>query len=733
MSRIVLADRIKETSYSVGTGDFILSGAVTGFSDFTSYNYGDVVYYAISDGTNYEIGSGEYLFSAPNRVIRRYPFKSTNGNNKVNFAAGTKEVFVTYPGQKAVFTASNFGTFASPQSSGVAFWGSDQILNYDSALIWDSINNRLGINTSNPSSALDVNGFLRASGVTLGNSGVVFPQQGVSYSGGQQNEPFLRNKLDSVTGTDAVFSLSGLVSEKFTFKKQTSRTFFAGPPSGAADNYPAFRGLLLEDIPDLSSLYIRQTGAGNNGQLAFYQGARVVGFDSYLVWDTNNNYLGVNKQIPTQSLDVDGNALFTGYLSVNSGIIIQSGIPSNVSQKLYASGSTLFFNGTNIGGGTSYTSWTLSDSGNNTKAITNGTSVTVSGLFGVNPLYNTTTNILSINASGLSGVLSNSISSVSGWSRSYTDSAIASSGYNGWIISDSGINSELITKGQTVVFSGAGTVSTTYNPATNVMMVSGAAGAGYNSWTLADSGNNSKAITNGTSVTVSGAFGVNPFYNTSSNILSISGSGLSGVLSNSIFSVSGWSRSYTDSLIATSGYNGWSVVDSGGNTKLITKGANVVFSGVNNISVNLNTSTNVVSISGNYIAGSGITITGNQISLSGANILVSSGFASTAFIQTSGAFIPINNTSFPLSGIYNGKTLLVSGNSQVNVTVSGNLPIGFGVSVIQTGPGAIFYSGAPGVTIRNRQGHTRSNGLWSVTSLIEYVDNTFVLAGDTTT
>lgn len=738
MSRISIADRIKESSYSVGTGDFILGGAIQGFSTFSSsFSYGDIVYYAINDGTNYEIGSGQYLFSSPNNILRRYPFKTSSGGAIVNFPAGLKEVSVTYPGQKAVFTAANFGSFAAPQSSGVAFWGSDQILNYDSSIVWDATNNRLGINRTSPLYTIDVGGsndqsFIRASGVIVGASGVNFPQ-GVVYSGGRQSEPFLRNELDVSTGTNAVFALSGIVGQKILFKTQSATTVLMGPASGASPGYPSFRGLTANDIPDLSSIYVRQTGAYSANSLAIGKADKVIGFDSFLVWDDTNNYLGVNKQTPTKSLDVVGNAEITGDLTVRSGIVLLSGVPSVVTNKLYNNSGQLYFNGAAVGGAASgtYTSWTLADSGGNTEVVTNGIQIIVSGLFGVNPSINASTNILSINGSGLSGVLFNVINSVSGWSKSYTDSLIGTSGYNGWTIADSGNNSELITKGQTVIFSGAGTVSTLYNSTTNVMMVSGAAGAGYSSWTIADSGGNSEAITNGLSITVSGAFGVNPSYNPANNILLVNGSGLSGVLSNFITSISGWSKSYTDSLIATSGYNGWTIADSGGNSELITKGQTVTFSGINGVATAYNPTTNVLSVSGNYTAGSGIIFTGSQIALSGTNVISASGFAATAFIQTSGAFIT-QNASFVLESGYNGKTILSSGNSQINVTVN-NLPLGFGASFIQTGPGAIYYSGVPGINIRNRQGHTRSNGLWSVSSLVHFTPSGFMLMGDTAT
>ena len=43
-----LFDRVQETSTTTGTGDFTLSGAVTGFRTFASrYSTGDTLYYGI--------------------------------------------------------------------------------------------------------------------------------------------------------------------------------------------------------------------------------------------------------------------------------------------------------------------------------------------------------------------------------------------------------------------------------------------------------------------------------------------------------------------------------------------------------------------------------------------------------------------------------------------------------------------------------------------------------------
>ncbi len=264
---VSLIDRIKETSHSTGTGAFALDGAAPGFGAFGSaYAYNDLVYYAITDGVSYEVGSGQYFLNGSTNSIRRWAFASSAASGLVNWGAGTKEVFVTYPGKTAVYSASGVNGLPGPQASGIAYWQSEQVLGYDSNLVWDSGRDRLGIVNASPSYSLDIGGapessVVRASGMIVGMSGVMF--SGIpSYSGGRQLEPYIRNQLDSVTGTNAVFTLSGVQDQRFQFVKQTAGQVFAGPASGACDPqslcpaaYPSFRQLVVADIPSLSSLY----------------------------------------------------------------------------------------------------------------------------------------------------------------------------------------------------------------------------------------------------------------------------------------------------------------------------------------------------------------------------------------------------------------------------------------------------------------------------------------------
>lgn len=258
----LLEDRIKEKSYSTGTGDFSLDGVIAGFSTFSSaYSSGDVMYYAISDGTNYEIGSGYFINDGINHSLKRNAFTSTNSNSLVDFSAGIKEVYVTYPGKYSVFTASGVEDFREPKASGLAFWESSQILNYTSNLTWDDANSRLGVNQSEPSYSLHVGGstpdsLVAASGFVVGGSGVTFTDEDPSYSGGQQREPFFRNELDNTTGTDAVLELSGVVDERLLFQKQAPSRVFAGPSGdcGCTEDYPTFRPLRFDDIDGVNQI-----------------------------------------------------------------------------------------------------------------------------------------------------------------------------------------------------------------------------------------------------------------------------------------------------------------------------------------------------------------------------------------------------------------------------------------------------------------------------------------------
>jgi hypothetical protein len=101
---LVLKDRVKETSTTAGTGTLTLAGAVTGFQSFAAVGNGNTTYYAIADSLtgDWEVGIGTYT-SSGTTLSRTTVLSSSNGGSLVNFAANSKDVFVTYPSEKSVY------------------------------------------------------------------------------------------------------------------------------------------------------------------------------------------------------------------------------------------------------------------------------------------------------------------------------------------------------------------------------------------------------------------------------------------------------------------------------------------------------------------------------------------------------------------------------------------------------------------------------------------------------
>jgi hypothetical protein len=116
---LVLADRVKETAFSPGTGAVTLLGATLGFQSFAVVGNGNTTLYTIADqgGNKWEVGIGTYSSTGPT-LARTTVLSSSNSNTLEDFNAGTQDVFVTYPSSKSVYLdASNnvnaLGTISS--------------------------------------------------------------------------------------------------------------------------------------------------------------------------------------------------------------------------------------------------------------------------------------------------------------------------------------------------------------------------------------------------------------------------------------------------------------------------------------------------------------------------------------------------------------------------------------------------------------------------------------------
>jgi len=129
---LVVADRVKETTDTTGTGAYTLDGAATGFQSFATIGNGNTCYYTCTDGTDYEVGIGTYTASGTT-LARTTILESSNSDAAVNWTSTGKDIFVVYPADKAVFLDAN----------------DDLAIDTDTLFV-DATNDRVGIGTSSP-------------------------------------------------------------------------------------------------------------------------------------------------------------------------------------------------------------------------------------------------------------------------------------------------------------------------------------------------------------------------------------------------------------------------------------------------------------------------------------------------------------------------------------------------------------------------------------------------------
>lgn len=109
----MLANRVRETTTTTGTGNLTTAGAATGFVTFNTAFGTDVQFgYAVSSsgGAEWEVGVG-YL-SGSTTLVRDQVIASSNSNAAVNFSSGTKDIFCTQPAETIATRALLAATFS---------------------------------------------------------------------------------------------------------------------------------------------------------------------------------------------------------------------------------------------------------------------------------------------------------------------------------------------------------------------------------------------------------------------------------------------------------------------------------------------------------------------------------------------------------------------------------------------------------------------------------------------
>lgn len=119
---LIVADRVKETSTTSGTGTITLAGAAAGYQSFSVIGNGNQTYYTIADqtGSNWEVGIGTYT-SSGTTLSRDTVLASSNSGNKVSFGSNAKDVFVTYPAARSAFGGGSSGVITNQATISQSF------------------------------------------------------------------------------------------------------------------------------------------------------------------------------------------------------------------------------------------------------------------------------------------------------------------------------------------------------------------------------------------------------------------------------------------------------------------------------------------------------------------------------------------------------------------------------------------------------------------------------------
>jgi len=97
---LILSDRVKQTSITIGSGTLTLADTFGGFQSFSNaIGNGNTTYYTIENGSNFEVGIGTVNSNALSRDLI---LDSSNNGQKIDLE-GVSIVFCTYPADHSFF------------------------------------------------------------------------------------------------------------------------------------------------------------------------------------------------------------------------------------------------------------------------------------------------------------------------------------------------------------------------------------------------------------------------------------------------------------------------------------------------------------------------------------------------------------------------------------------------------------------------------------------------------
>jgi hypothetical protein len=388
----------------------LFTGTVEEYANFAAFplvGVADTIYIALDTNILYRwnTGTSAYVELSPN-IVSSLVFNDANGfDGTINLVGSVATLTIT--------TALTTGS--------VGFIGASGALLQDNAnFFWDDTNNRLGLGTNAPTTALDVFGsgiIGRLNGTSTNNAFLGFASAGSNKWSIGNVQSDHRFRIFSETNTSELVSIlqtgefgigianpttklhidggaSALianldanvsVAKSLSFRSDNSARInleVSGTESGSNVGADLFirtftdAGSLIETplsivrstgVTTIKSLTLTNvlsvanggTGANSftSGSILFSNGTAIAQDNSNLFWDDTNNRLGIGIAIPTRTLDVTGTFRV---VTPNRNFFITSNAYS-VSDGTLSSGFGMDGDGMYLGNVTSSTGWTISN------------------------------------------------------------------------------------------------------------------------------------------------------------------------------------------------------------------------------------------------------------------------------------------------------------------------------------------------------------------------------------
>lgn len=330
---LILADRVKETSTTTGTGSITLGGAVSGFQTFSgAIGSGNTTYYTIVDqsGANWEVGIGTV---GTGTLTRTTVLASSNSNTLVNFTSGSLYVFSTLPGSKSVTSQTGYfdSTYQGTFVDGV-------VVDYNAGMGRISVGGADGIEFYNGGVGSNLLGHVSSGGnwdfngsVTAGTGtpigGATNP---LIVSAGAANGYIQNYLVNNTNGTSsssdfACYPHNGTDASGWVDMGITSQSFADAAYSITGGN----EGYILMSAPSGSSttgsLVIATDSTGSANDIQFYTGGFSQGKTTpNLIIKGGSKNVGIEVASPTAALHLPaGTATASSApLKLTSGVVL---------------------------------------------------------------------------------------------------------------------------------------------------------------------------------------------------------------------------------------------------------------------------------------------------------------------------------------------------------------------------------------------------------------------------